>query len=266
MTPRRFAFAWAILAAAAGGLSAQDLASLHASWGKHADYFQGPTVGGAGQLRVTATEIFLEANTTGKKQALEELAASWRNVSAADPLLLEVRWRYGGWVWRGKRDAKTGREKVTLVDRWDDGSFPWVQESSVWGRWFLFMGGQSVSGGGIGSSSGFNLRLGTTLFRDKYDVAFTFNRTSTGPSPKIELTAIGALGRALFRVPDTNWGYNIGGSVTTISGERFKTENELSLLGGLNYYQPTGTWDLSLNLGDEGTRTLILGYSIFLNR
>jgi hypothetical protein len=264
---KRPALVLSLLAAGAALHAAPDTAALQKAWGKHSSHFHGPTVGGAGQLRVTATEVFLEARPADKHKALEELAASWRAAGAADPLLIEVRWRYGGWLWRGKNGGKGGRETVALVDRWDDGSFPWVQ-NSAFGKWFLFLGGQSVSGGGLGSSSGFSLRIGSTLFRDKYDVAFTFNRTSTAnkPNPDIELTALGVLGRALFRVPGKNWGYNLGGSVTRISGENFDTENELSLLAGLNYYQRAGTWDLSLNLGDEGSRTLVLGYSIFLTR
>jgi hypothetical protein len=263
-----------LLAAAAlvlplrAALAAPDLASLRSAWGKHEDSFSSPAAGPAGQLTVTATEAFLESGAEDRNAALESLAADWRKASPEDPLLLEVRWRYGGWLWRGKRDAKTGRERVALVDRWDDAAFPWVQDAQARGKWFLFFGGQSMSGGGLGTSAGFNARVGTTFFRDRYDAAFTFNRsaTDTGAGPKIKLTAVGFLGRALFRVPDTSWGYNLGGGVTVISGSNFDTENEVSALAGLNYYQQRGTWDVSLNFGDEGTRTLILGYSLFLNR
>ncbi len=260
------ALALTLLAPALPLRASPDMAALRDAWDKHASYFAEPALGGAGQLRVKATDAFLGARLPEKKAALAELAADWRRASPGDPLLMEVRWRYGGWIWRGKRDPKTGRERVSLVDRWDDGSFPWVQESSPWGKWFLFLGGQAVSGGDIGSSHGFNVRLGTTLFRDRYDAAFTFNSTSTGPAPKVKLTSLGALGRALFRVPDTHWGYNLGGGITVISGPGFDTENEFNVVGGLNLYQRGGSWDLSLNLGDEGTRTLVLGYSLFLNR
>jgi hypothetical protein len=255
-----------ILAVAVVAHAETDRASLQAAWGKHASSFTDPVVGGAGHLRVTATEKFLKANPTRKKEALEKLAAAWRQASPKDPLLLEVRWRYGGWLWRGERGRTVGRERVSLVDRWDDASFPWIQESSPWGKWFLFVGGQGLSGGDTSPSSGFNVRIGTTLYRDKYDVAFTFNQTFTGSTPNTELTAVGIIGRALFRVPKTNWGYNIGGGATVLGGRNFDIENQFNLLGGLNYYQLKGTWDLSLNLGDEGVRTLILGYSVFLSR
>lgn len=256
-----------LLAAPAAKPSSDGTAALRADWAKHEAWFANPRLGPSKQLRVDATDDYLETRGVDKKRALEELAAAWRSrgTAGAEPFMLEVRWPYGGWIWEARRDAKSGREKLTMVDRWEDAGFPWIYEAATQDKWFLFLGGQSVSGGSIGSSSGFNARFGTTLLRGKYDVAVTFNRTSTGPTPKIELNAFGLMGRALFRKSD-EWGYNIGGQIVAISGENLETENQVSALFGLNLYQGNGTWDLTLNLGDEGSRTLILGYSIFLSR
>jgi hypothetical protein len=273
MTAVRLALVCGLLAGAVSAPAAEKpdapLERLRAVWSPHASFFADPQVGWSGQLRVKATDGFLGARPSERSRALEGLAESWRSArpeEAGRDALLEVRWDHGGWLWRSRLDAKSGRENLSLVDRWDDGELVWMQESSSQGKWFLFLGGQSVSGGQVGSSSGLNVRLGSTLFRDKYDAAITFNQTSTGQNPKIKLQSVGFLGRALFRVPNTALGYNLGGQIASISGENFETEQELSLLAGLNYYMSKGAWDLALNLGDEGTRTLVVGYSIFLNR
>jgi hypothetical protein len=202
-----------------------------------------------------------------KKQALEDLADTWTHMARPGvvPLYIDVHWAYGGWLWEVVDTKSVGEKKLRLVDQWDDATAPWTAETSLRDRWFFFAGGQSVFGGDVGSSSGFNLRLGTTLFKNRYDLAFLFNKTSTGPSPKVKATALGFIGRMLFRGPG-HWGYNVGGQLTSLSASGASADRQLSAVGGLNYYQGHGAWDMSLTLGDEGSRTLVLGYSIFFDR
>ncbi len=215
-----------------------------------------------------ATRDFLETPPLRKKRILEEVSSDWlrafeaTKASRPELLLAEITWARGGWLWQVRRDEKTGEARMRLVDQWDDTRLPAMLDAVRKDKWFLFLGGQSVSGGKVGSSVGFNMRLGTTLFRDKYDLSFLFNKTSTGPEPKTKATAYGVLGRRLFRLPN-QWGYNLGGQITAIKSSGFKAENEVGAVGGINYYLPKGTWDITLSLGDEGTRTLVIGYSIF---
>lgn len=244
------------------------ITGLTGKWGAHSSWFSAPHLSSGGHLVVNATEEFLLAGRSAKKSALQELADSWRGLLAGQApaaVMIEVRGEVLGALWLAGPPDKSGKSRLSLVDRWDDTSFPWLSEAAQRDRWFLFAGGQSVSGGDIGSSTGFNLRLGTTLFHNRYDLAFLFNKTSTGPTPKVKANAYGVVGRALFR-RSAHWGYNVGGQVTMISGSGSNEDKQLSAVAGVNMYEGRGSWDLSLTMGDEGSRTLVLGYSLFLTR
>jgi hypothetical protein len=262
--------AW-LAAAPAMTLEAADpvLARLQAQSSAYQENFSNPTRAALGHLQVTARDSFLALPPGQKKDALMSLAAAWVQAlqeagPAAAPVLLEVRWDHGGWLWLARTREGGGVQKVALLDRWDEtGPAPLAAAAS--GRWFFFLGGQSVSGGDLGSSSGVNVRLGTTLLKDRYDLSFLFNRTSTGPSPKTKATALGVVGRMLFRLPGP-LGYNVGAQIVTIRATDAEDDKQASLVAGLNYYQSRGAWDLSLALGDEGDRTLVIGYSFYLTR
>jgi len=146
------------------------------------------------------------------------------------------------------------------VDAWADDRPP-LQAQRKTGQWFGFFGAQAQTGGST-KSSGFNARIGSTLWQGRYDLAATL---STQTTKDASTSSVGLVGRMLFRLnPDIGW--NVGAQAQRSASSSGDTLDTISVVGGLNIYVPNGSFDVTLTLGNRGTYGLLFGYTIFLTR
>lgn len=148
------------------------------------------------------------------------------------------------------------------LDVWSDRSTPLAHGSLKPGRWFASFGMQGMSGGDYPSGT-INLRLGTTLYKNRYDAAVTYDHYKLRDALDGR-TSLGLVGRALLPL-SPHGGWNIGAQVSSMDSYGNKTSS-IGLVTGLNVYLPGGSLDLTLNLRDKGGYGLMAGYTIFLTR
>lgn len=213
-------------------------------------------------LVLEATDLFVSSGTAKQKEWMREAFLSWTEAlrvagaPSGSPLILVNR-KEGGSLWR----FEAGNPKI--VDEWSDDRLYYADEAAPRGKLFGFFGGQIATGGDI-DAKGFNARLGTTLFNN-YDVAATFGYASLDTSPKYTINTIGLVGRALY--PWTQHaGWNVGAQIVRNDPSVGDPDFALSVLGGINFYLPGGTFDITLTAGEQGTYALLVGYTFYFNR
>ncbi|MEF3280665.1 MAG: hypothetical protein K6357_06840 [Elusimicrobiota bacterium] len=151
---------------------------------------------------------------------------------------------------------------VELMERWSDNKlfFDPVQTRS--GRIFGFLGAQTTMGGDV-KSSGINARLGSTLFKDRFDFSIFFSHNSYDSAG---MNSYGVSLRALFPLT-RKYGANLGVQLSKVSYEEGgESTNVTSILGGVNYYLPAGSFDITLLIGNNSTYSLIAGYTFYLTK
>lgn len=214
-------------------------------------------------LILQATDVFLTAETSKQTDWVKEAFIQWRKslqvagISRGPDFIVVVS-QEGGTLWHWKK------ERVHKLDEWADDRLTFENPGGRRDRLFGSLGGQ-MSTGGRADSTGVNARLGSTLFRNRYDLALTFSHNSVDTSPKFTTQSYGLIGRALFpwrrRV-----GWNIGGQMIRTVPSQGRAENTLSALGGINLYLPGGSFDVTLTVGNKGSYGFLIGYTVYLTR
>ena len=260
---RRLSSLAALLFLAAGAAAADDSGLLAAFQKRYASpAFPSARLSGSGQLYLAAGDGYLRAGPTEKALRVKEAFDAWRDTEreagiTPAPATLAVVWPAGGELWE-----RLG-SRVSMVDSWADDRPPTRAQRKT-GQWFGFLGAQAQSGGSS-SGSGVNARIGSTLWQDRYDLAATLGSNSTGKSPKVTSTSYGVVGRALFPL-SKGIGWNAGAQLQRTIQSPGQTFDTVSAVGGLSFFVPSGSFDVTLTIGSHSTIGLTAGYTVFLTR
>ena len=217
-----------------------------------APVFTSSRVAPSGLLLLKAATGYFHLKDADKKSAVERAAAAAPSVS-----VVAVEAAGEGELW------SVAAGTAAALDSWSERGMRFEPRSRRAGRWFGYLGGQFARGGDF-PSNGWTGRLGTTLFKDRYDAAISLSQNSLSGISDSEVTNIGLTLRALY--PYTaHTGLNLGGQLDrgSASGGSSLT---LAAVCGINIYLPGGSFDVSLSLGEEGRASLLAGYTVFISR
>jgi len=221
--------------------------------------FSGARLSAQDQLILDATDLFISSGPKQKAWMTEALTRWQEGLkaegAASRQVLAVTSWKDAGSLWT-LRDGK-----AVILEQWSDDHPVYTGERNGTGRWFGFLGGQIVRGGDE-DVSGFNARLGSTLFQNHYDTALMFGYASVG---SVSSKTFGVLGRALFPLNETT-GWNVGAQVSRFIPSTGDAQSTLSLLAGLNFYLPGGSFDVTLQAGNNSTYALLVGYSFYISQ
>jgi hypothetical protein len=207
------------------------------------------------RLMLDATPELLDSLAFQQHKTIRTACEKWRRSSPPlpgepDPELLVV-WPGGGSWWRCTEDGGT------RLAEWDDANVPFTRRPSG-GRIFAFGGGQFS----FGNSSGWGITAGagTTLYRERADVAF--GQSLSGGSGSTTYT-LGLSGRLRFPIDD-RMGWNAGPQLQLSVGSG-STTFTAAALGGLNLFvKPGGSIDVTASVATNGNFGLLTGYTFFL--
>ena len=129
------------------------------------------------------------------------------------------------------------------------------------GRWFGYLGGQLTRGGDLPANA-WTGRIGTTLFKDRYDAAISLSRNNFTEVDDSGVTTVGLVFRALYAYTP-HAGFNLGAQVDRVSAPGYSHLSP-SVLAGINIYLPGGSFDITLTHGERGNRGLLLGYTVYI--
>jgi len=213
------------------------------------------------QLVLEATERLASLPAAVRSAELNFVVTGWVKVLGGDApgnILVAVRWKNGGELWQQKAAGPV------RIDEWSDARLPFVPEPPGTDRFFGYLGGQLLTGNeDTGTIKGFNGRLGKTFMGGRYDAAVLYSYAKIGDD--FSSSSYGLTGRALF--PWTrNMGWNVGGSITRSAPSSGDAVNSLGVLGGINYYLPGGSFDVTVALGNHSVSSLLIGYTVYLTR
>jgi hypothetical protein len=156
--------------------------------------------------------------------------------------------------------VKEGR--ASRLDAWSDEHMRSGPKARRTGRWFASFGMQSMGGGDYPSST-MNLRFGSTLYKNRYDLAVSYDYSKPRDS-ELARAALGLVGRALLPL-SRHGGWNIGAQLSSVDNYGVE-ETKIGLVTGLNVYLPRGSFDITLNLQDKGAYGLLAGYTVFITK
>lgn len=211
-------------------------------------------------LTLQATRLFVSSGTARQRgwvgAALSDWREALRDAGIKDPEpLAAVLWKGGGGLWT----LEAG--KPVRIEDWSDDRPPLAGEQGRSGRLFGFLGGQMVRGADA-DATGFNARLGSTMLQDRYDLAASFGYAAL---ESVTTRTYGLVGRALFPVaPGLGW--NAGVQLSRFDPSRGDVTNTVSVLAGLNFFLPGGSFDVTLQVGSRSTYGVLAGYTFFLTR
>lgn len=214
--------------------------------------FESSSPASSGLVRLTAAKGYEILSTSDKARAVSEAADSLGLRNG----LFSVELPVDGELWR----VKDG--KAEKLDRWSDRTLPAGPGMTKTGRWFASFGMQSMSGGDNPSGT-MNLRVGSTLFRDRYDLALSYDYSQARDALEGR-SSLGLVGRALMPL-SAHGGWNIGVELSSVNDFGQKS-GSAGVVTGLNVYLPGGSFDISLALRDKGGYGLMAGYTVFLTR
>mgnify|MGYP001453103052 CR=1 FL=1 len=214
--------------------------------------FAASSVNGAGIISVKAATTYVDLVGSDRADAVAKVGTA---LGLADGPL-SVRLPDGGELW----NLSAG--KAEKLDSWSGGAVQPGPGVSAAGRWFASLGMQNMGGGDYPAST-LNMRVGSTLFRGRYDLALSYDYYKPRDS---ELTSrsLGIVGRALMPL-SRHSGWNAGAQLSTSDNYGVKT-GDFGLVAGINVYLPRGSFDISLNLKGRGACGLLLGYTVYLTR
>lgn len=215
--------------------------------------FKGSAENAAGTTILKAAKAYTSMHPMGRPELVAQAAAA---LPLPPEKPFSVEWPGGGELWAMKNG------QPVKLDSWSDRSLPLSPRSSSKGRWFGTFGIQSMGGGDYPASS-MNLRVGSTLFKNQYDLAWTYDYYKPAESETFR-ASMGLIGRKLMPL-SPHGGWNVGAQLSMLNnyGERSGT---LGLVTGLNIYLPRGSFDITLLLQDEGAYGLLAGYTVHLIR
>lgn len=214
--------------------------------------FGSSRINASGVTYLMALPAYSQLALAAKEKALANAAAA---LGIADGQVV-VELPAAGELWR----VKNG--KPAKLDSWSDNELPLGQGTRRAGRWFASFGMQGMSGGDYPSGT-LNMRLGSTLYKGRYDAALTYDY-SKQQDALVGRTSLGLVSRALLPI-NRHGGWNVGAELYTIDNYGVR-QNSFGLVTGLNVYLPGGSFDVTLNLRDKGAYGLLVGYTLFITR
>lgn len=214
--------------------------------------FKGSYVNGAGVTCLEAASSYEQLSITAKAT---EIAAAARELGITAGSIV-VKRDAGGELW----SIKTGTP--SRLDAWSDRAIPLGEKTNPAGRWFASFGMQGMSGGDYPSGA-INMRLGSTLYKNRYDVALTYDYYKLRDALEGR-TSLGLVGRALMPVSPYG-GWNIGAQLTSVNNYGVR-QGTIGIVTGINVFLPKGSFDITLNLQDQGNYGLLAGYTVFVTR
>jgi hypothetical protein len=204
----------------------------------------------SGVLLLTAATGYFDLKTAEKKAAVERAAAKAPSAS-----VLSVESAGEGELW------SVAAGSAAVIDSWSEHVMRFGPRSRRAGRWFGYLGGQLTRGGDLPSNA-WTGRLGTTLFKNRYDAAVSLTRNSFTEVDDSGVTTVGLTFRALY--PYTaHAGFNLGVQLDRVSATGYSRLSP-SALAGINIYLPGGSFDVTLTHGERGNRGLMAGYTVYL--
>lgn len=214
--------------------------------------FVGTPAASGGVVRLKAAEPYLKWKKAERKAAVETESRAYSGVGAA-----VVEYPGGGEIWTVEAGS------ATLADSWSRGGMRFGRRARKAGRWFGHVGGQFVRGGDL-PSNGWTGRLGTTLFKDRYDAALAVSRNTFTESDDSAVTTLGLTARALYPYTE-HAGFNLGLQLDRVSYTGYSNVSP-SAVGGINIYLPGGSFDVSLSFGEAGRLSLLAGYTVYITK
>lgn len=220
--------------------------------------FSGAVLSPQNQLMLTATDKYVAMPASGRSEQVSRALTQWQKALGPDApanRILSIRWKDGGELWMLKTSGPA------RIDFWSDRRLSFTREQGK-NRFFGYMGGQMMRGGDMDTIMAFNGRLGTTLFKNRCDAAVLFSYAKMGD---YNLSSYGLLGRALFPLSE-HVGWNVGGSYVRNSPSEGDAVNSIAVLGGINFYLPGGSFDVTVSIGNNSMQSLMIGYTLYLTR
>ncbi|OIO02945.1 MAG: hypothetical protein COX65_02780 [Elusimicrobia bacterium CG_4_10_14_0_2_um_filter_56_8] len=214
--------------------------------------FKGSRVNGAGVTYLEAAPVYDQLSLTAKAA---EVAIAVKELGLTSGRLV-VKQEAAGELWTIKAGTPS------RLDAWSDKSLPLGQNANPAGRWFASFGMQGMSGGDYPSGA-INMRLGSTLYKNRYDVALTYDYYKLRDALEGR-TSLGLVGRALMPVSPYG-GWNIGAQLLNVNNYGVR-QGTLGIVAGINVFLPRGSFDITLNLQDQGNYGLLAGYTVFITR
>jgi len=222
--------------------------------------FSGADLSAQNQLILQASDKYVALPASGRFERASVALTGWHMVLAPDApanLMLSIRWKTGGELWLMKDSG------YAKIDEWADARLPFTPDPPNTDRFFGYVGGQLMRGGSAtGNMTAFNGRLGKTFLRGRCDAAALYGYSKLGDSG---LSAYGLTGRVLFPLTD-KLGWNLGGSFTRSAPSVGEAVNSVAALGGVNFYLPGGSFDVTASVGNKRMYSLLLGYTLYLTR
>ena len=223
--------------------------------------FSGADLSAQDQLVLKAADKYSSMPASARAARTSGALLEWKNALGSDApaaLMLSVRFNGGGELWLLK---PSGPAKI---DEWSDTRLPFTPEQPNTDRFFGYIGGQYMRGGGsAGNTTGFNGRLGKTFMNGRYDAALLYGYLKLGSD--YSSSSYGLTGRALFPWTD-HVGWNVGGSLTRSAPSPGDAVTSLGVLGGINFFLPGGSFDVTALIGNHSTYSLLIGYTLYLTR
>lgn len=215
--------------------------------------FESSRLNPAGALYLKASKTYSSLTTSEQSEAIGRAGAGLGYVPDK-PIIVEL--DGAGEVWVIKEGV------AVKLDAWSDRALPFGPKTSRTGRWFASFGMQAMSGGDFPTTT-LNLRLGSTLYKNRYDLAATYDY-SKSKGADLGRASVGLTGRALLPI-SRHGGWNIGAQLSSDDNYGDKTTT-VGLVTGLNVYLPRGSFDITFILRDKGGYGLLAGYTIFISR
>jgi len=225
------------------------------------EIFSGAALSAQNQLILEATDKYAAMLPAERGLQASWVLAEWNKAlspRAPANLLLSTKWKDGGELWLMKTAGPA------RIDEWADTRLPFTPDQPKADRFFGYVGGQYMNGTGeTGDLTGFNGRLGKTFMSGRYDAAVLYGYTKMGEAAGS--STYGLTGRALFPLNE-RMGWNLGGSYTRSAPSSGDAVNNMSALGGVNFYLPGGSFDITASLGNNSMYSLMVGYTLYMTR
>lgn len=214
-------------------------------------------------LILEATNFFVAASEAEQTALISKAGAVWMEALGAAGIndgqtLIVVIWQSGGSLWSlENRSAKK-------LEEWSDHHLRFTPANTKKGRIFAFLGGQLATGGSTGSQ-GINAMAGSTLFQNRFNFTINLGYNSVDTSPSTSLLNYGLAGRILFPL-SSKLGWNAGAQIMRSSPSIGDATSVISALGGLNFYMPAGSFDVTATVANHNVYGLLAGFTFYLNQ
>jgi len=229
------------------------------------DYFHQSKVSSSKGLVLYSTELFIKSEEVVQQKHIRRAFKKWQNKkvrgrSKDQQNIIAVyneKNGHSGSLWTLKD------KKVKRLNEWSlkELSYTPYQPKD---RLFGFLGGQTSFGDA--NSIGLTSRIGTTLFKNQYDLAISFSYFKYSPEDAGDAytsKTLGLVGRALYPWKES-LGWNVGAQI--IYQDPAVVENKIvpGALIGINYYLEGGTLDTTVTYNADGDMAFLTGYTFFL--